>query len=524
MTEQASRKRDILTSVALLFGTLALSLGYSRGRIMWSDELFGWMLVTDPSFRHMLFAWNAGADGGGICFYLLARGWLDVFGRTVTAFRLFSAAGVGLSAAFSFGAARRFFPWSVAAGCVSLLWFTSDIVLWQVMQGRFYGLLLAGVAVAAYLAMLTAEAVTAKRLLLTFLCHTLLAGTHPFGVIYSGVIVGAMVLSDGMAHRLRPRVYLAAISGWWILLPSIEALRNTAAVGRPRFWTVTPRLADLGAAFSCWSLPAAVVLGGAAALCAALLLLRVIRLRDVRRSLHLNRPLLLLGGALVGVPLVAFLVSQRGTSIFVDRYLIAVVIGMSFLLCQLISWISTALGEYRSLRFAQRLVPVVLGVVLVLVAAVQFPSHWSLPARDQNVELVRMLPAGVPIVVEAPDLFDQILAYHREPGHDFRFLLDWENANAPGSLPGEVSGYHEMENWRKVGYFSGSIDDARPFLEGTPAFAVIHSPQLLFFERRILRDPAFEIQELAKGGRDPSSAEPLTVWMVRRRPLPRGPE
>ena len=214
MTLRDLANRDNLTSFALVVATLALGVYYSHGRIMWSDELFGWMLVTDPSLCHMLHAWNAGADGGGIWFYLLARLWLGFFGHSVTAFRLFSATGVAFAAVFTFRTARRFFRWDIAVVSVALVWFTSDVVLWQIMQARFYGLLLCEAAAAVFLCVRTSEVLTGRLLVLTFVCHTLLAGTHPFGAVYSAAILFCMILSDVLVHRFRISLYLAAVAGW----------------------------------------------------------------------------------------------------------------------------------------------------------------------------------------------------------------------------------------------------------------------------------------------------------------------
>lgn len=523
----ATSRRDNLTIIALVAASLALSLFYSHRRIMWSDELFGWMLVTDPSFRHMLHAWNAGADGGGICFYILARLWLAILGHTPAAFRLFSAAGVGLAAAFTFRTCRRFFPWGIAVFSVALLWFSSDIVLWQIMQARFYGLLLAGVAAASYASVLTSNTLTTRRLLLTFGCHTLLAGTHPLGVLYSGVIIISMVLSDLLSHEFRPRLYIVAISGWWILLPSVYAIENTAAVGKPHFWTTRPELADLGNAYSGWSLATAVVLAVLAGAFVSLLCFRRIPKIKLSGAAIGHRPLLLLGAGLLSVPLFVFLISQRGTSLFVDRYLVPVTVGLCFLICQLLSWVlpdRAAASPPRTwfptlLPFAGlTLVPVLLWVALI-----SFPSYWEYPAVDANLDLLPLLPKDLPIVVERVDLFDQLLAYHRQPGNRFIYLLDWKNVTDPDSPRGEVSGYHQMENWREVGYFSGSIQDTDAFLANTPDFVVIHNPGLLWFEHRIRHNSHFEAQALVNVRTGPGQSTSSTLWLVHRRSAPVAP-
>lgn len=95
-------REAILLTVASCIVCLGLSFYYSHDRLLWSDEILGWMLVPDPSWRHMLYAWRHGADGGGIVFYLMARDWLLAFGESTTAFRLFSAAGIWCGLVFTY--------------------------------------------------------------------------------------------------------------------------------------------------------------------------------------------------------------------------------------------------------------------------------------------------------------------------------------------------------------------------------------------------------------------------------------
>ncbi len=518
MTDPAASKRASLAAFCLLCFPLLLSLFLSRHRIMWSDELFSWMLVTDPSFRHMLQAWNVGADGGGVLFYLVARLWLDLFGHTVAALRLFSAAGVAVAAALTFRIARSSFGWQVAFVSVAVVWFSSEIVLWQVLQGRFYGMLLAAVALGVYLFVLAEQPLTRRLLLVTNLCHTLLVATHPFGLVYSGVILLAMLASDFFVGRRRLRLYLAVVTGWWILIPSLGALRSSAAVGRPHFWTVAPTLADLGSTYACWSLLSNVLLGG---LCAAFLVLpRLPQMSDhVQWDTSGKRPLAFVCGALLLVPIGTFVVSQWGTSVFVDRYLLPIVIPMSILLCQLFSTLNAAFHSAPPRLAALRRVPEFAGIVLLgitlWIAVVLFPSYWKLPGVDTNLQMLPMLPRGIPIVVEPVDLFDQLLAYHRQAGYNFVYLLDWENVNAPSSPRGEVSGYHEMENWKKVGYFSGSILDSDSFLAHTPVFAVVDNANTLLFERKIRTNPDFQIESLGVVHRDVNPANDTKLWLVR---------
>ena len=292
-------------------------------------------------------------------------------------------------------------------------------------------------------------------------------------------------------------------------------------MGKPHFWTTTPGIAELGDAYSCWSLAIGIALGTTVALFFGFLFFGVIQRGDIRKTLLANRPILLLCAVLLSVPLLIFLLSQRGQSVFVDRYLLPVVIGMCFLICQLLSWLvvdSSAGAEPISIRTKiQRFLWFGSFTTTAVIALLLFPSYWQLPAPDKNAALLPLLPENVPIVVEAVDLFDQLLAYHRQPRRDFVYLLDWENVTSPSSPRGEVSGYHEMENWRKVGYFSGSIQYSEVFLSRARTFVVIDDPGLFFFERRILHNPAFTVEPLGtfRGAKDSGK---LQIWLVCRRP------
>ena len=73
--------------------TLSLAAAMGHQRIFWEDELLGWMLLRDPSWKHMLAGWLKGVDGGGILFYLTGRLWFKVFGASVLSFRMYSATG-----------------------------------------------------------------------------------------------------------------------------------------------------------------------------------------------------------------------------------------------------------------------------------------------------------------------------------------------------------------------------------------------------------------------------------------------
>lgn len=86
-------------------------------------------------------------------------------------------------------------------------------------------------------------------------------------------------------------------------------------------------------------------------------------------------------------------------------------------------------------------------------------------------------------------------------------------------MRGEVSGYHEMENWRNVGYFPDSIQYATDFLAKQQTFAVIDVGGILWFEDRILRNPSYEVSLVATYSHADNGLGVYRIWLVRPRRL-----
>jgi hypothetical protein len=64
---------DYVCAVLGVCITFAISLRIGLGRLMWEDEVLGWLTLRDPSWRHVLYSWLHGADGGGALFYISGR-------------------------------------------------------------------------------------------------------------------------------------------------------------------------------------------------------------------------------------------------------------------------------------------------------------------------------------------------------------------------------------------------------------------------------------------------------------------
>ncbi len=320
------------------------------------------MLVTDPSWAHALRAWRLGADGGGLGFYVLCRLWLDVFGRNAVAFRAFSAAGVFAGLAGMWFSLRRFYRPEIVATALFAVWFGSQTVLFQMVQTRFYGLLLGAAAWALYAGLRSARETDAgeparlSTLALEFVAHLLLVSTHPFGVLFSGLLLAAALLDDGIARRRRPRFYAVGVLGWAVLLFSWTAMRNSARVGQPWFWTTRPHVMDLVMTFIPDMLPSVHRFALLVLVAVAISLLREGGWRRLLVGVAERRSVLLAAWLLISTPLLCWSVSQRGTSYFVDRYFLPYMLGVAVLLTECL----TGLFPQQSKRRR----PVALGLAL----------------------------------------------------------------------------------------------------------------------------------------------------------------
>ena len=120
---------------------LAYAWVTSRKEPFQMDEVLGWMVGSDPSFSHMIYSWDLGADGGGITFYLLERSWFHLFGNSDVSYRLFSASGFAVGFAATWVTARRLYSAGIVALAMCLTWLFSSILnsRYKWLAGRIIG-------------------------------------------------------------------------------------------------------------------------------------------------------------------------------------------------------------------------------------------------------------------------------------------------------------------------------------------------------------------------------------------------
>ena len=449
--------------MALLFAVPAYC---GHGRIFWEDEMLGWMLLRDPSWKHMLLAWRHGADGGGMAFYLLGRLWFAVFGASVMSFRKFSAAGYALAAVLAWATMRRFYTAGVTCFALLSVWLVSPLLVQYMTFGRFYGLLMAGAAGAMSLAVLysTRDKLRPVDYAAVFCVHAVLTTTHQLGAVYSFAAIVISVVLDRRRRRWRPGLYAAAALSWLLLLWELPSIAAAARVGKPHFWTMQPRLYEFALMYTAFSPLVALLLA---------LLAGFVVWRGLARTVFAGRaPMFVTCGALFAIPVLLYIEGWFGPVLCVGRYLQPVALGTTIALAEAATLALALLPTRLSVR-PVRVAAWAVFIAVLLAYDFAYRSRHTTLHRDYTAALTRALPAGVPVVCEDAFAFTELMSRQHDAAVRYTYLLDWANAVSHQAPRVEVTQYHLMKNWKNVGYFSGSIKDAVPFLEEHPFFYTI---------------------------------------------------
>jgi hypothetical protein len=481
----------------------------------WTDEVFTWMELSDPSLGHLYYAVQHGADGGMPLFYTTAWLWAKAFGTSVLALRLYSCVGMCAALVVTWRTLRRFYgTWATAFGVLGF-WGTSGLVLDQNAEARFYGLFLLAVALALNLyARLNVEQTPKLRLLLlSLLSQAALVCSHVLGIIYGGLILLGLILSDATRRRFRPRVYLSHAAGWLALLVWLPSIRASIAVGKPHGWIGKPELKYLFPAYlfspfeqwflllerhagdARWKIVHHVVEFSLLIALAGILLLGLRRLlaADQRTNPDPRGALLLAGYLLLSAPVILFALSYLVTPIFVARYMLPSGIGLAIVLADFAD--GRGSDSRTSSRFAWAGVAMFLAILPALSSLVMPP----LPSSWQFLDVQRLdhaVPANTAVVTDWEDDFAKLVRYSPGLQAHYYFLLDWPAALA-GPKPA-VTYYHLLSSNRDAGYFPGSIQNSDAFLCSHTDFLVLDTHLIgqdadgpTWFDQRIRKTPEF---------------------------------
>jgi hypothetical protein len=500
---------EVLLLCSSLLSLVVSCILWSPHKQAWMDELFTWKEVSDPSLWHLYYAIQHGADGGMPLFYTTAWLWAKAFGTGVLTLRLYSCITMCGALLVTWLTIRRFYSmWATAFGVLAF-WGTSGLLLNQNVEARFYGLFILTVAIAVnvYARLVAQASPNLLLLVMSLLSQAALVLTHVLGIIYGGLILLTLILSDAARRRFRPQVYLSYAAGWLALLVWVPAIRASMAAGKPRVWIMMPTSKTLVASylfedFDQWfgllqrhSPEATFQMIRHAAEWIILIPLTLILLLGLRRLVRSRQQagsaarsaFLLVGYFLFSTPVVLFVVSHLISPVFVSRYLLPCGVGIAIILADF----ADSLGADRQVSSRLLWGPIVL--LLVICPVVTTLALPPLDLRRQYLDvqgLDNVVPPNTAVVAGWQEDFSKLMRFSHDPQNRYYFLLDWPSAvDGPR---GFVLDYHLMKAYRDNGYYTKNIQASQSFFCSHPDFLVLDVEGHSWFDMTIKRMPQFE--------------------------------
>jgi hypothetical protein len=456
--------------VGLAVYLLGLSAYLSSRRMMWLDEFFAWGVLTDPSWSHAMHAWLEGADSGGALYYILGHTLLAFTGPSVLVERLFGAALLAGAFALWFRMLRQLFGSRIALIASGALLVSTGFINY-LAEVRFYSQLIAALVLAVWLALWgqRKDRSFLSILGLSFLVHGALVSSHLLGIVYSALVLTAILVCT------KPKRHIAAAIGivmsWGLLLFA----RQPIHVGGSRVAGMhlsPPHWSDLFSVYQ--SQPTAFYrLNPSLYLLLAVTVLQWLRYReggwpwqDDARQLFLRISLLL--GA---VPALFFVESWTAPwPLWVGRYMLPAILGISGLTAFMLEyqsrqeWIRRLSPSGKQLLFAIALLAIAALHVNTVRHQVQRPAFTT--AQLQPLE------QGLPVVVADEELFFQLRYYaSRTVPHVYFLQSFWPRATA------EETRNDLMQTIERQGYWQGGLRTREELLGTVQDFLLLEPAQ-----------------------------------------------
>jgi hypothetical protein len=308
-------------------------------------------------------------------------------------------------------------------------------------------------------------------------------------LVFSGLILLALLLVDAAKRRFRVTLYLVWVAGWLALLLWVPAIRASMAAGKPHGWIGMPTLTDLRTAylfadslqwlrlFKRHSIELGfqfVSRGAELCIYAPLVIVFIFGVRRLTRTgwraiAEPRGALLLVAYFTLCLPAVLFVLSKAVTPVFVLRYFLPSGIGLAIVLTAFADGLGADAGG-RS-RWIWISLAVFLLVMPVLTVFAVGPMNLGLAYLDIPL-LESTLPPDLPVVAGSEEDFVKLMRLGAQGR--YYFLLDW-----PAALVGPrsfVLNYHLMKAYRENGYYADQIADSHAFLCSYSDFLVLDAP------------------------------------------------
>ena len=123
------------------------------------------------------------------------------------------------------------------------LTFGDPSLIAQTTFARFHTLLIAGVALAIFIyqrMMAWRGRVPVRLLVANFGIHACIVMTHYFGPLYSGAVLGAVLLTAAVRRFNPVRTAASIVLGWTVFLVWIPAYLRHRDMAKPTFWITVP--------------------------------------------------------------------------------------------------------------------------------------------------------------------------------------------------------------------------------------------------------------------------------------------
>jgi hypothetical protein len=511
-------------------------------RPLWYDEIYSWTLITDPSFRHMMYAlWMAAESPPGL-YHVLARMWLAVTGPSTLALRLFSTFAGVVAIVAIWTTLRRAFSLRATALGVLTVFCTSAMMLFHSAEARFYPLFVACVAlaIAAYARAIEARELNWRLGAALFFSNLALVQAHIYGIAYSAALLFALICCDIAMRRVRPLVYACMAGAWLSLLPWLPTLHRVNEQTKPRHWIMPPTLPGVVEFYRLYSLEMPMILFAVAILCfvaralfadqsgarsarhtslflllcligaavlkqtypsmfdiALLAVLITLAARGVSRENsttdRLRRSLLVAAAVLLAAPPAAAIFSLLVKPVFIPKYVLPSMLGMAILLAWIVETGSRfpLKGRRAALIGAGWAGLLIAMLAMPLLSAVRESTNQPPQYGIANSDVESLVPQGLPVAVENYFLFLPLQQGTRRADKPYFYVGDREAASAADADRSALLHYRGAELWKSLGYLSDNAPDWHDFLATHTSFAVLHSPGHFWFKWRVRDNPDY---------------------------------
>lgn len=444
----------MLAVVGLLVGTTTLSMAASKP--LWHDEIYTVLLARLGS-ADLWTATRSGVDLSPPLNTWLTHVTTSAGGADLIPIRLAPLVGFWLAVAVSFEFVRRRANSAMGAVAALLPCFTAGYR--YSYEARGYGLMM-GLAALSLFAWAEAAAGRRRGLYVPVLGISLAAGYwNQYYALFAVAPLAAAELMRAVQHRRIDRAIWAAIACSFLALVPLFPVMRAAASAAPTFWRKAA-WSDVGDTYVFlfsslveWPIAGAV----SAALLAGVAARAFWRPRGTRMNCPRSEIVAL--AVYVGLPAIQVTAALATTGVFVPRYALLAVPGVSMALALVLHRIT------RPVRVAQLGLAAALAVTLA--ATVPLRPSFSSPAR-QRPALMQLLAEGKRVAVSGGLMYLQ-LWYYTPPSMRERLYYVADPAVALAYTGSNTidAGLLGLSGWSQA-----NVVEREQFLASQPAFTV----------------------------------------------------